>query len=429
MATTVGGQQWQRIDSTPEAVAGVRNASPAWDSFRVVGGGFGLRGQKATIDTSEEACTVSQPAPSLSHTVPRGSINVIPSPWDTGMDFGGSPTRGFLRFLLDWALQRTNGVLDSHTIHRVANDIVTQEFLGLKPNSLSLGFDAGGAGGSFLNVSADLLGMFMGRLTDAARLDAADCGTFPSSRHWIVAQCGAQIGDDLNVSTTDRTLRALQIEMANNLKEGAPIYTYGGSDVQESVRTGLQEVTEGDLKITGSFEVALEDAAWFDRYMESGAVKVGAIRLLCFHPDSALFTITGAGLTTNPAADQMGEVAENPSGANLIGAAAYLEDSTAADPTTWSREVLQVVSTQNTPTFGIEFDCDESNEGSLGRNITYATSGASRIYTAGMTLMLGEVKVTDWEPVGAVDEKVRQRVTFEAQTPAGWSLPIKYLVR
>lgn len=426
MAEIVGGEQWQRIDSTKESVPGVVNGSPTWDDFRVVGGGFGLRPTKATIDVTEEAGNVSQPAASLSHFVPRGSLNVIPSPFDTGMNFGGSPTRGFLRFLLDWALRRTAGVLDSHTVQRVQNDIVTQEFTGVKVNAMDIGFDAGGGGGAFLNVSVDCLGRFAGRLATA--LGDGDRGTAPSLRHWIVAQCSAQIGADLAVSTTNRTLRSLRINLANNLKEGAPTYQYAGASAQESVRRGLQEVTEGDLKVTGSFEITLTDETWFDRYMESDAADtVGAIRLLCFHPDSSVFTISGAGFDSNPAADANCTVSTDPTTIITAGSVCYFEDASDSDPANHFKEVLQTQAPITSSAFGV--DLNETNEGSLGRDHTYTTTGTSRVYSKGFTMMLGEVKVTDWETVGNVDEKVRVRVTFEAQTPSGWSLPVKYLVR
>lgn len=426
MAEIVGGEQWQRIDSTAESVPGVVNASPTWKDFRVVGGGFGLRNTKQTIDTTEEACNVSQPAASLSHHVPRGTVQVIPSPHDSGMNFGGSPTKSLLRFLLDWAITRTSGVLSSHSIQRTQNDIVTQEFSGLKVNTLEVGFDAGGGGGAFLQVSADLLGRFGGRLATA--LGSGDCGTLPSSRHWIVAQCSAQIGDDLTVDTTDRTLRSLRISISNNLKEGAPTYQYAGASAQESIRRGLQEVTEGDLKITGSFEITLTDDAWFDRYMESDSADlVGAIRLLCFHPDSTVFTISGAGFDSNPASDATCTVSTDPSSDVTAGTVAYFEDADDSDPVNHFKEVLQCQAPVTTSAFTV--DLNETNSGSLGRDHTYTTTGTSRVYTKGFTLMLGEVKITDWEPVGNVDEKVRQRVTFEAQTPSGWTYPIKWLVR
>ncbi len=423
MAETTGGERWARVDYTAEAVPGVQNAVPTWSPFRVAGGGFGVKLAKAVLDVTEQANTVTQPADVLSHHAPGGTMDVIPSPFDTGVHFGGSPTRGFLRFLLDWALTRTSGVLDTHTIHETQNNLLTRQFMGCKINQMTLSFQSTGGAGGFLTVSTDIVGMFGGRAATALLTGAM--GTLPSSRHWIVSQVSVELGKQLvaefsGFTASNNSLSAFSITLNNNITPGAVGYQYPATAVlaQEDRRNGIRELLEGELEVTGSFTIKSEDDSWFDRMMESDSTDLtGFLRVLAFHPDSALAVISGTGFTADHTADTSDcEVAADPTSDFFVGDVPYIEDASAADPETWEREVLHVTGTNAAAPAEITFDTDASTDSeSLGRDTVFDATGDSRVYSKGLQLRVPQFKVQDIEFPGDASSKVEQTVTFQAE--------------
>lgn len=420
MAETTGGERWARIDTTAESTAGIQNASPTWAGFRTTGAGFGMQLAKQTIDVTEQANTTTQPAAILSHHAPGGTVDVIPSPWDSGITFGGSPTMGFLKFLFDWALTRTSGVLGSHTIHETQNGILTRQFMGCKINQLTISFSASGGQGAVVGVSLDLVGQFGGRAATALATGAAP--TFPSSRHWIVSQAsvemGTQLTNEYDVFTAgENSLEALSITISNNITAGAVGYTYPATAVgaQETRRLGIRDLREGELKVTGNYTIKSENDDWFDRMMESDSTDLtGFLRLLAFHPDSSLFTLTTTALDTDHTGDTAtATTTADPSTAVTAGDCVYLEDSTGADSEAWEREVLECVSTTSS-TVVLDTDASTDDE-SLGRDNVYDATGSGRLYSKGLQMRVPQFKVQGIEFPGGASDKVLATVNFEAE--------------
>lgn len=416
MATIIGGERSMRVDTTPETIVGVPNGSPTYKPFRARGGGIGMKESLATFQTEEHANSQSQPAPTSSNFEPSGSVGIIPSPYDAGTNFGGV---SFFRFCLASTITRISGQLVSYSFQDISPGILTRDILGVKFDGMSLSMPDSG---KFLAASVNLRGLHAGRL--ATPIASGAVGTFPSSRDWKVANMSALIGADLTVNTSDRTMRNLQINLANNCKSGAPVYYYPGALRAETRRYGVATVDEGQLTVTGSFEVDLADASWFDRFAQG---TTGAIRVLGWHPDSLAFTTGAFSSTANPTVTitedfTVGQIAAG----NYV----YLEDASASDPTTWKREVLKVKTETATGGAGVntvQFETDGATDTeSTGRSQSF-TSG-TRLLTLGLQLRIPQFTVTDFELIGGVGDRVRGRVSFIAGI-SGSNPILGYMVR
>lgn len=420
MAQTTGGERWIRIDTTEETNEGVANSSPTWRGVRAVGGAIGLAPGKQTIDIEEEANVTTQPAPLLSHFAPGGTVGVIPSCHDTTTTFG-SGTDGFFRWLLDWFFTRTSGILASHSIEVANPSILTEQYLGCKPAELSIGWSENGGK---LDVGVTINAQNVGRRATALTTAVAASVTFPSSRDWIVSQIGLQIGADLTVTSSNRTVTALQLSLSNNLTPGAPTYFYpSNGDPQETRRNGLSELREGELSLSGSISFLLEDDTWFDRYMEDDSTdKRGALRLLAFHPDSTRTTMVGA--ETTDGVDNEILVASGTGFA--AGDVVYLEDASAADPTTWDKEVLELSSVVTNTLTVITNGSDDNGE-SNGRSQAFAAG--SFVYSKGLQIRVPQFQITDIQRTGGARDKVGVTVSFIGEIASGETQVLGYLLK
>lgn len=417
MAEIVGGQRWMQLDTTVESVAGVKNGTQTLKPFRCVGGQINMNPGVQYIDVEEHAGSTSQPAPIKSHTEPGGTVQIIPSPYDAGVDFDpGAATSSIFHAMLALGMTRTSGVLPSFSLYDAFPGLATIEYLGTKVGGFSFGF---GAGGNFLDFSVDLASLHAGRLTSGL----SSVGTLPSSRHWIVAQTIMQIGADLTVVTSNRKVTALQGNFSNNLtKAGKQVYY--PSSRNDTVATGVQQLQEGEETLEGTIELTMEDDDWLDRFLGGTSAS---LRIMAFHPDSLTFT-TGASVTTtsNPTV----VIAEDFTTGQLVaGSYVLLQDTTSSNPDNWKTEVLRVkteTATGGAGTNSIQFETDGANDSeSVGRSQTFASG--TKIFTLGMQLRIPSVKVVGWSPSGAVREKQRQTVNWRAE-PAS-NVLLGYMVR
>lgn len=411
MAEIIGGERWMQVDTTAETNPGVKNGSQTLKPFRVVGGGIGLKENPQFIDVEEHANATSQPVPIKSDVAPAGTVSLIPSPFDSAVDYDPTgTTRSLFAFMLTAAKMRTAGLLGSFSLYDVFNGLVTREYLGCKVGGFRLGF---GDNSPQLDFGIDLFGLHAGRLTTPKV--TGDAGTFPSSRHWFIAQVAFQIGADLTVTTNNRTVNAFEAAQSNALvAKGKQVYYPSGRN--DTKATGVQQLQEGELSLQGSIELTLADNTWYDR-MIGGAT--GGIRILAAHPDSLIFTSSGTFSTTaNPTI----LIAEDFTGTQIeAGDYVYLEDSSAANPDNWKKEVLRVMAVTVAGGGGvnsIQLETDGAvDPASTGRNQSFAAG--SRIFTRGFQMRIPAVTVLDWEPVGGVREKVRQRVPWRAGLVSG----------
>ena len=419
MAQTTGGERWCRIDTTAETVDGVVNGSPTWRGFRARGGGIGLSPSKQTIDIEEEANVTTQPAPILSHFAPTGAIGVIPSPHGT-IEYGAG-TDGFFRWLLDWFFTRTSGKLATHTIEVTNPSILTEQYPGCKPGELSIGWSQGGG---ILEVSFTPQAMSAGRTATALTTTTASSITMPSSRDWIVSQVSAMIGANTSVTSTNRTITALQLNLTNTLTEGNPTYFYPTvGDPQETLRRGLAEWREGEVKLTGSMTILLENDDWFDRFLEDDSTdNRGGLRILAFHPDSTRTTMAGA--ETTDGVDDVIAVASATGFA--AGDVVYLEDPSAADPTTWDKEALEIASILVNDITLITDGTDDNAE-SNGRSFAYASG--SYVYSKGLQLRIPQFQITDHARVGGARDKVAVTINFVGELATGETQVMEHLVK
>lgn len=432
MAETTGGERWMRIDTNKESTAGIENGSPAWAGIRVRGGGFGLAAGRQTFDTEEQANVSTQPAPALSHFSPSGSIDVIPSPWDSGLSFGDAPgaagTMGVMRFLLEKVFTRTSGTLDSHTIYEVANDVLTRRFTGCKFNGLTMGFSGGDPRWS---MSTDVVGRTIGR--KATGLVSSDAPTFPSSRDWLVRAASVELQDQGNLnaafSSVSGTITSLQITANNNVTASTPgrFYPDTSDGLTEDVHYGMRNLVEGELEVTGSFQIRMEDETWFDKFMAGGKAE---IRVHLFHPDSVVGTTTSGDDTMDGDSNTTGRSCSPPTSrrASRQGRSHILNHSATAAPTAWPRGVFFVDSVSGAT---ITFDTNGSSQAlSKGRGQVFdADAGNSRAYSLGATFYLPEVVIENVEPTGGAREKLDQTVTWRAQIKTGYTAPFLFMVR
>lgn len=432
MASTTGGERWLRVDSTAESTVGKLNGSPTWDPIRVRDGGFGVTANRQTVETLEQANTTTQPAPLTSHMEPGGPIAVIPSPHDSSMNFGGSPTKSAFRWLLDAFVVRTSGVLSSYSMDEVQNDVVTQQFRGGKCDGLEMSVSDGR-----LSMSTTWRYLHMGRATTALGTGASSA--FPSSRDWLVRgmgfELGAQKAQGAAFSSVDTTLTAFTISGSNNLTSGSPTrwYPASGEGANETERWGIADLTEGELSMNGTVTIRSQDATYFD--MLHGDTK-GEIRAMMFHPDSNTATPSDASDVTLNTSDTIAiDTAADPSSDIVAGDVCYIEDHDPASYTagTWPRGVHYVNTSDAT---SVTVDGDGSDHPlSLGRGQSIdATGGTGRIYSLGCLLWIPEIVLEDLVYEGSVRDKVEQTWTYRSQIKSGLSAalsvsPMNYMVR
>lgn len=417
MAQILGGQRWLQIDTTAEAVPGVKNSTQTLKPFRCVGGGIGLNPQVQFIEAEEHAGSSTQPAPVLSHTAPAGTVQVIPSPYDSGVDYDpGAGTISIFRQLLNTATTRTSGVLASHSIYDALPGLITTEYLGCKVNGFSIGF----SGNPQLDFSVDVLGLNAGRLSTG--LSAV--GTLPSSRHWKVAQISMQVGADLTVVASTRTITAFGASWSNGITPSG-LQTYYPGSRNDTSANGIQVLFEGEESCEGTLELLLEDAAWYDRFIGGTAA---AFRLMAFHPDSVALTSSSSFTSTSNPTVAIAE--DYTTGQIEVGDYALLQDTSAADPTSWKTEVLRVKAV--TPagaggTNSVQFETDGGTDAeSAGRSQSFAAG--TRIFSKGMQIRIPKAKVTAWSSPTPVREKAKQTLSWRGELDSSSNL-LKFMVR
>lgn len=432
MATLIGSERFARFDTVAEATPGAANASPTFKPFRMAGGGgSGWNFGKQTIATEEEANVTAQPAPTLDTFNPTISTAVIPSPWDSGMDYG-TDNDGFLRWLLEWFFTRTSGLLDSHTFElchttSAGTGIQTQQFLGCKPATLTLTTSGG--------LMACTLGM---QALNAGRRATAitATGTFPSERNWKVRNIGFMIGDDLTPVGTNSSVRDVTIEISNNLAPGPPQIwrpkDSGNGDANETNRYGIAYLAEGQLTVTGSLTIDLEDSNMLDRTLEDLSSTRMGLRLLAFHSGSAHSTTTGAE-TSGPTDPEVWDVQAGDGSNFVAGDVLYLEDSDNADPESWIREVLELNSVA-TDALSIETGGGDDNSESDGRSQSFGAG--SHVFSKGLQIRIPQAQITGITPTAGAGDRVGQTVSFQAEIPTssapqagGVDAPMGFLVR
>ncbi len=408
MAEIIGGERWVQFDTTVEAVAGVKNGTQTLKPFRAVGGGIGLNPQVQFIEVEEHAGSTSQPAPVKSHVAPAGTIQVIPSPYDSGVDYDpGGGTASIFKRLMSLAMTRTSGVLSSLSFYDALPSLATIEYLGCKIGGFTFGFDAGG---QQLDFSIDLLGLNAGRLSSG--LSAV--GTLPSSRHWRVAQLVMHVGADLTVVASNRKVQAFSGTFSNNLT-AAGLQNWYPTARNDTTSPGVQELQEGEASLEGSIELTMTDSTWLDRFIGGTAA---AFRMMAFHPDSSLLTSSGSFTTTsNPTVT----IAEDFSTEVEVGDIVLLQDASAANPDSWKTEVLRVktvTAAGGGGTNSIQLETDGATDAeSVGRSQSF--SAATKIFTKGCQFRIPSARVTAHAPTGSVREKVRQTLSWRAEPSSG----------
>lgn len=409
MTQMVGGQRWLQMDTTVESVAGVKNGTQTLKPFRCVGGGIGLNPSVQYVDVEEHAGSTSQPAPAKSHVAPAGTVQVIPSPYDSGLDFDpGAGSRSILWRLLSLALSRTSGVLSSFSLYDAFPSIATIEYLGCKVAGLGFGFSSGG---SQLDFSIDVNALDAGRLSSG--LSAV--GTLPSSRHWRIAQITMQVGASLSVVTNNRNIQAFAAAFSNNLAAAGLQVRYPSAR-NETSSAGIQELQEGEATLGGSIELTVEDNAWLDRFLGGTAA---AFRLMAFHPDSLMFTSSGSFTTTSNPTVLIAE--DYTTGQIEAGDYVLLQDTSASDPASWVTEVLRVKAVTaagagGTNSIQLETDGSVDSE-SVGRSQSF--TAATKIFTRGLQFRIPSAVVNGWQPSPDVRTKQRQTVNWRAQESSG----------
>lgn len=404
MAQIIGGERWVQLDTTQEAVAGVKNGAQTLKPFRTVGGGIGLNPQVQFIDVEEHAGSTSQPLPQRSHVAPAGTLQVIPSPYDSGVDFDPSAgTASIFRQLLSAALTRVSGVLPSFSMYDALPNLATIEYLGCKIGGFNVGF---ASGSPQLDFSIDIAGLDAGRLTTG--LTAV--GTLPSSRHWRVAQITMQVGADLTVVTNNRKIQAFNAAFSNNLLAAGLQVRYPALR-NESSSAGIQELQEGQASLEGTIELTMEDSTWLDRFLGGTAA---AFRLMAFHPDSALYTSSGTFTTTsNPTV----VIAEDFTTQFEVGDIVFLQDTTSTNPDNWKGEVLRVKTVTSVGVGGvnsIQLETDGANDTeSVGRSQSFGAG--TKIFTRGAQFRIPSARIISHAPSGSVREKVRQTLGWRAE--------------
>lgn len=417
MAEIVGGQRWLQLDTTVESVAGVKNSTQTLKPFRCVGGGIGLNPGVQFIEVEEHAGSTSQPAPVKSHTAPSGTVQVIPSPYDSGVDFDpGSATSSIFHALLALGMTRTSGVLPSFSLYDALPGIWTTEYLGCKVGGFSFGFSAGSPQFDF---SVDIAGLHGGRLSSGL----SSVGTLPSSRHWRVAQVIMQVGADLTVVTNNRTITAFQGTFSNNLSAQG-LQVYYPTSRNDTTATGVQQLQEGTESLEGTMELTVADASWFDRLIGGTAAS---LRLMMFHPDSTMYTSSGTFTTTsNPTV----AIAEDfTTGAMAAGSYVLLQDTTSSNPDNWKTEVLRVkteTAAGSGGTNSIQLETDGSTDTeSAGRSQSFAAG--TKIFTLGAQFRIPSVRITNLALSTSVSEKQKQTISWRAEPVS--NVLMGYMVR
>ena len=141
MASITGQKRFLEIDTTAEAVPGVANDPLTSAKYPEMpsGGSAGMR-EGAQFDNVEvEANRDAQPAPTAAGFMPGGPLMIVPAPYDTTRGIG------WFRWLLDWTLLRSSGVLNSHTIteyNPIASVSFGRRWAGCKPDTLGLAWGA-----------------------------------------------------------------------------------------------------------------------------------------------------------------------------------------------------------------------------------------------------------------------------------------------
>lgn len=415
MATITGQKRFVEIDSTPEAVEGVENSTSAQnlEYAEVISGGFQLNENPQFDDIAIEANLDAQPAPTSGGFQPEGTLEVVAAPNGGSVPLTGE---GWLRFLLDWGMVRTSGALDSHTVtqyYPISGSDFGRRFTGCKINTIDISLSSTDR---LKNPVFGIMGMYPFKSPDSTPASP----TFPSYRYWNFQYMSAVISGTAfstyaGGTTTDNTLRNIQIQVNNNIVQERPGYQYTTAG---TLISGVGALSEGDLQVTGSFEIALQGAGnIFDRML---AGTNGQIRLMGFHPNSVKTQINqSAGMDTSNS-DDGGASTVNVTVDDDTGFSAgdycYIEDASASNPNSWVREVL-CLSTTAEDSLTFKLDGDDSLKESIGRGQTFTDD--SYIYSLGIQLLLRDIAITGWEPVGGARDKVYQRVTFRAGVYSG----------
>ncbi len=404
MADITGQQRTLIIDTDVEAIPGVPNGTPAEKFPEMAGGGFGINENPLFDKADIEANLDAQPSPEAAGFEPGGPLMIIPAPFNAN---NPTTTQSWLNWMLSKVLIRTSGALDAHTISEynpLGTGKFTRRFAGCKFDGITLSF---GSNNRLAVPNLDIKGMF----PEPYEPGSAPSPTFPTMRHWNFTLLGVQAGgayDGVGSVTKEKFLRSIEIKAVNGSQHGEQSYRYRSSD--GALIKGASSVNEGQLEITGTIELKLEDYEWINRCVSGGK---GHLRMLGFHGDSPVTLAQNAtGFTTDPASATViveAEVGDGPSFAD--GDTVFLENSAASDPALWKREVLEVsgVSGDDVTLFT---QGQGDFEASVGRNQTFSTN--SRMYKLGCELLIRELTVSGWNSVGGAADKIYQRVPFRA---------------
>ena len=415
MATITGQKRFLEIDTIAESTPGIQNGDSAENReyAELISGGFQLNESPQFDDIAIEANLDSQPAPQTAGYAPEGTVELVAAPFGGGVP---DAQKSWTRFMLDWALKRTSGAIRSHSLTQwnpISGAGFGRLFTGCKCDTLSLNWSNTDR---LKNPVLGIKGLFPQKSADSV----PSSPTFPTYRHWNFTYIGAQLAGSVfttytGSTTFDKTLRNINIEVANGITAGAPGYKYNSG----SLVTGISELDESDLAITGSFEIALANATAFFDPMLAGTH--GQIRLMGFHPSASKTTLNqSAGFSTANGDDGgAASVQINVTDASIfsVGNVVYIEDASASDPANWIREVLYVSAVNesaNMITLNLNGNASLgiANDESIGRGQTF-TDG-SYIYNLGIQFLIRDFTITGWEPVGGATDKVYQRVTFRA---------------
>ena len=427
MVQIQGQSRWLRVDTAAETTPGVANGSQTIRNAELASGGFGLNANAVYDDAQIEGNRSAQPSFDKAGFNPQGSIEMVASPYVL------ASTGNFMNFMLTAATTRTAGALSSYTMYEV-NPLSginhARQFTGNKFNGLSFSWDEGNR---LKNPVADIMGQYSERVSHST-VNGWGTPTFPSYRNWNFTFMGLQLGAaSATVTTIDKTLRNFTLDLTNGCTHGKMGYVYDSSG---SRRNGPTEVVEGEYGITGSFEVKMQNADWLDRYLNDTSCQ---IRLMGFHPDSPATRLKQASMITDPDESDGVITATVWDSSNITaGDYVYIEDSTAANPNNWVREVLYASaatddSSGGTDTIGLEIDGATKTE-SVGRNQTFTGDAATladsntRIYKLGMQLLIRSFDVTNREPVGGALDTIYERITYRAAVSGSNSL-LGWMVR
>jgi hypothetical protein len=412
MATIAGLKRFLEIDSVAEAVPGVMNGASAGnlEYAELISAGFNINESPQFDDIAVEANLDAQPAPQTAGFRPEGNVEIVAAPFDAAVP---TATQSWMRFIFDWTIARTSGVLDAHTLTQwnpITGSGFGRQVTGCKPNTMNLTWSSTDR---LKNPVLGIMGMFPSKSTASVPASPA----FPTNRFWNFTYIGAQVSGTAystytGATSADKTLRNVSIDVSNGITQESPGYQYASDG---TLITGISELSEGDLEVTGSFERALKNATEFFDPMLAGTT--GQIRLVGFHPNASKTTIVdSAGIDTSNASDGGAStitVTVTDASIFTVGNYVYIEDTTASDPDSWKREVLYVQTVnESANTIVLNLNGQDTLKESIGRGQTFVDG--SYIYNLGIQLFIRDFTITGWEPVGGAPDKIYERITFRA---------------